>query len=61
MNKTGRLSDRFRVAAMCLLVPLLAGGCTELRSGILDTVEAAARSAVEGAVQQFFDQFRSDG
>lgn len=61
MKKTRRLSARYFVAAMWVLVPLVAGGCTELRNGVVDSVEAAARSAVEGAVQQFFDQFRSDG
>lgn len=61
MKKTRRLAGRFCVAAMCVLVPLLTAGCTELRNGLLDAVEAAARSAVEAGVQDFFDQFRSDG
>jgi hypothetical protein len=61
MKKTRRPADRFCVVAMCVLVPLLTGGCTELRNSLVDTVEAAARTAVETAVQGFFDQFRSDG
>lgn len=61
VKKKWRRAHRFCVAAMCVLVPLLTGGCTELRNDIMGAVETAARSAVEGAVQQFFDQFGSGG
>ncbi len=61
MKKTRRLADRFCVATMCVLIPLLTGGCTELRNDIIGAVETAARGAVEGAVQEFFGQFGSGG
>jgi hypothetical protein len=61
VKKKRRFGGRLCAAAACMLIPFLTAGCAELRVGIVGAVEAAARSALEGAVQQFFDQFRTDG
>jgi hypothetical protein len=52
---------RFRMAGgmlLCLILPLLMGGCPEFQSQAVDAFETATRSVIDAAVDLFFDQFR---
>jgi len=43
---------------LCLMLPLLMGGCPEFQSQAVDAFETATRGVIDAAVDLFFDQFR---
>lgn len=51
---------RLLIPAVLALAPLLAGGCPEFRDDAVDIFETAARSLLDAALDNWFDQFRSD-
>ncbi len=45
---------------LCLLIPVLIGGCPEFQNASVTAVETASRGVLDAALDLFFDQFRTD-
>lgn len=55
-----RLPKRLAAVGLCLLLPVLMGGCPEFRNESVTAFETASRGVLDAAIDLFFDQFRSD-
>ncbi len=43
-----KTTTRLAVAALCLLIPLLQGGCPDFRNAVVDAVDATTRDVIFG-------------
>ena len=48
------------ILLICLLTPLMMGGCEMLRDRVVDEIENATRGVFAAALDLFFDQLRSN-
>lgn len=46
--------------ALCLLLPLLMGGCPGARNELVNGVETTVRGIVDAGLDQVFEAFRTD-
>ena len=46
--------------ALCLLTPVLLGGCPEFQDESINAIDTAVQGVMDAALDLFFDQFRSD-
>lgn len=60
MYSASRQRSRFALIALILLLPTMMGGCPEFRNEVVNALETAARSVLDSAFDQYFDQLRSD-
>ena len=51
---------RLSLWGICLLMPVLMGGCPEFRNSSVDAVETAVRGIFDAALDLYFDQLRTD-
>ena len=51
---------RCAVAVLALLVPVVMGGCPELRNELVNALENSTRTIVDSALNGVFDQLRTD-
>lgn len=51
---------RFAMITLILLLPTMMGGCPEFRNEVVSAFETATRSILNSALDQYFDQLRSD-
>ena len=55
-----RMWSRLAVLALCLMLPILGGGCPEFRDQSVAAVESATRGVMNAGLDLLFDQFRTD-
>lgn len=48
------------LAIVCLVTPLLMGGCPEFQNASVDAFESATRGVVNAALDLLFDQYRNN-
>ena len=47
------------VCLLCLLIPVMLGGCPEFRDNAVSAVDSFTRSMINSVLDLFFDLFRS--
>ena len=59
-TKRGLPGHPLPLLLICLLTPLMMGGCETLRDRVVDEIENATRGVFDAALDLFFDQLRSN-
>ncbi len=60
-SRPNRRSDLCVLGAMCLLLPLILGGCPDFQGEVVNAVDTAVSGLLNAALDLYFDQFRPNG
>ena len=55
-----RLGQRVGIMALCLLSPVVMGGCPSVRNEIVNGFEATVRSVLDVGLAALFEDFRAN-
>jgi hypothetical protein len=54
-------SDLYALGTLCLLLPMILGGCPEFQDEFVNALDTAVSGLLNAALDLYFDQFRSSG